>query len=197
MKTICVFGASITYGAWDRELGGWVNRLRLYFDNSDEEFIVSNRAVDGDTTRGLLKYFETDCKAVEPDIIIFDMGTNDSMRIKNNLNVPIEEFQSNLKKLIEKAKKFSNKIIFIGITKVDESKTMPVPWGDGLFYDNEIALRYDSIIKKICKENNILFIEMFDLLNEKDLEDGIHPTSKGHEKMFQRVKDSLIKNRII
>lgn len=28
----CIFGASITYGAWDLEYGGWVNRLRNFLD---------------------------------------------------------------------------------------------------------------------------------------------------------------------
>lgn len=28
-KKICVFGASITWGAFDNEKGGWVNRLKL------------------------------------------------------------------------------------------------------------------------------------------------------------------------
>ncbi|MEA1963419.1 MAG: hypothetical protein U9M94_04270 [Patescibacteria group bacterium] len=41
------------------------------------------------------------------------------------------------------------------------------------------------------------FIEMFDLLNDEDLEDGLHPNSDGHEKMFKRVRDFLIENKII
>ena len=38
---------------------------------------------------------------------------------------------------------------------------------------------------------------MYGLLDKEDLEDGLHPNSAGHEKMFQRVKDFLIKNKII
>ncbi len=30
---ICIFGDSITYGAFDTEKGGWVNRLHLYLDS--------------------------------------------------------------------------------------------------------------------------------------------------------------------
>ena len=52
-------------------------------------------------------------------------------------------------------------------------------------------------IKEICAKNNLLFIEMQDLLKDEDLEDGLHPNSKGHEKMFLRVKDFLEKNEIV
>lgn len=38
---------------------------------------------------------------------------------------------------------------------------------------------------------------MFDLLENEDLEDGLHPNSEGHKKMFIRVKDFLIENKII
>ena len=31
-KRICVFGASITWGACDYEVGGWVARLRKYIE---------------------------------------------------------------------------------------------------------------------------------------------------------------------
>jgi len=37
----------------------------------------------------------------------------------------------------------------------------------------------------------------FDLLNDEDLNDGLHPNADGHEKMFNRVKDFLIENKII
>ena len=37
--------------------------------------------------------------------------------------------------------------------------------------------------------------ESCDLLNESDLEDGLHPNSIGHEKIFLRVKDFLAKNK--
>lgn len=33
---ILIFGDSITYGAWDSEKGGWVNRLRLTLENKGE-----------------------------------------------------------------------------------------------------------------------------------------------------------------
>jgi len=35
-KNILIFGASITYGVWDLEKGGWVQRLRDYLEKKHE-----------------------------------------------------------------------------------------------------------------------------------------------------------------
>ena len=34
---ILVFGDSITYGAWDKEKSGWVNRLRLALEKAKRQ----------------------------------------------------------------------------------------------------------------------------------------------------------------
>jgi lysophospholipase L1-like esterase len=49
----------------------------------------------------------------------------------------------------------------------------------------------------MCEKENLYFIDMFDLLKKNDLEDGLHPNAKGHEKIFEKVKDYLIENKII
>ena len=42
-KTICVFGDSISWGAWDMEKGGWVNRLWLFLAEREAIRITLNR----------------------------------------------------------------------------------------------------------------------------------------------------------
>ncbi|TRZ64349.1 MAG: hypothetical protein D4Q79_01760, partial [Spirochaetia bacterium] len=94
---------------------------------------------------------------------------------------------------------FSEKIVFIGLTPVEESKTTPIPWNTDKFYKNEYIQKYDGIIKKVCEENNLSFVEVFERLkgNENLSEDGLHPNSEGHQKIFEIVKDFLINNKII
>ena len=38
---------------------------------------------------------------------------------------------------------------------------------------------------------------MFDLLEVDDLPDGLHPNTEGHKKMFERIKDFLVENKLI
>ena len=192
-QTICIFGDSIVWGSWDPEEGGWVSRLRSYLETSDYEIRVYNCGVSGDNTDNLLQRFDVEATAREPSIVIFAIGINDSQYVnsKNNSRVLIERFQNNLQKLISKAKKFTQKIIFLSLTKVDESKTMPVPWDTTKYYDEENVKKYNSKIKDICNKNNLPFIDIFDLLDNSDLEDGLHPNQEGHKKIFLKIKDFL------
>lgn len=111
--------------------------------------------------------------------------------------MPIEKFKNNLQELINQAKEFTGQIIFVGLTKVDESKTMPTPWNTTKFYDEENVKLYNAKIKVVCDKNNLQFIDVLGLLNRSDLEDGLHPNPKGHEKIFLKIKDFLISNKIM
>jgi len=94
-KKICVFGDSITWGAGDREKGGWAARLKNYFGRiSDFNVKITNLGISGDNTDDLLKRFKTEAVAREPNIIIFAIGTNDSQYIdsKDNPRVNLENF---------------------------------------------------------------------------------------------------------
>jgi len=75
---------------------------------------------------------------------------------------------------------------------------MPIPWlNEEEFYDNENIVKYNAVIKKISNNNNLPFIDLLDLLKVDELDDGLHPNSEGHKKMFEKVKDFLVLNKII
>ena len=196
---ICLFGDSITWGAGDLEKGGWGVRLRNYFETNKYNIELYNLGISGDITDDLLKRFKIESAAREPEIIVFAVGINDSQYIysKDNPRVPLKKFQNNLQELINQAEEFTDKIIFVGLVKIDETKTTPIPWSKTKHYDEENAKLYDSKIKEICEKNNISFLEMHDLLNDSDLMDGLHPNPAGHEKMFLRIKEFLLSEKLI
>ncbi len=200
-QTICIFGDSITWGAVDPENGGWVAQLQRYFETNDNyDITVYNNGVSGDNTDDLLERFKVECGAREPQIIIFAIGTNDSQYVKSkdNPRVSLEKFQNNLVELISQAKKFSDKIAFVGLTKVDEPKVMPIPWStEEKFYDNDNIEKYNAVIRKISTEHGLLFLNLLDLLEMGNLDDGLHPNSEGHKKMFLKIKEFLLANKIV
>lgn len=199
-KTICVFGSSIAWGAYDDEKGGWVERLKIYFANEAKNFChVYNLGVSGDNSESLLRRFLNENEARKPDSIIIAIGINDSQYIgsKDNPRVPLEKFESNLAELLKQAKDFTKEVIFIGLTGVDETKMMPTPWEATKYYDNENTALYNSKVKEFCEKNKLKFIEMQGLLNKDDLEDGLHPNAQGHKKMFLRVRDFLEGNKLV
>jgi len=211
MKEIFVFGDSVVYGIWD-EQGGWVSRLRRFLDKSSKrkrpEYLIYALGRSGGRTDELLKRFEFEFTHItwknRETTIVFQVGINDVAftNSKNDFRIPFQEFSKNIQKLIDVARKFTPKIIFIGLMPVDESKTNPIPWDKDLFYKNKYILDFDKAIKKVCKKNNVYLVEVFNEFFENEnyknlLEDGLHPNSKGHEKIFKIVKDFLIKEKII
>lgn len=92
-------------------------------------------------------------------------------------------------------------MIFIGLAPVDESRTDPIPWVPDRSYKDSYIKKYNEMIKVICRENKVYFIEIFNKLMKSDykktLDDGVHPDEKGHQKIFETIKDFLIKNKII
>jgi lysophospholipase L1-like esterase len=108
----------------------------------------------------------------------------------------LEEFKSNLEEIIKRAKVITQNIMFIGFKNVDESKTMPVSWKD-IYYVNSEIKKYDETMQEVCDQNNILYLDVFGLLNNQDLEDGLHPNTVGHTKVFNKAKDFLIEHKWI
>jgi acyl-CoA thioesterase I len=195
---ICIFGDSTAWGAWDLEKGGWVNRLWIYLAKTKKDFDLYNLSISGGTTKTILDRFESEAKTRNADILIFQSGGNDAAyeQVEDNYQVSPSEFKENIEEIIQRAKKITDKIIFISFKNVDESKTMPVPWRN-IYYKNENIKKYCEIIKDVCAEKEVLFLDIFGLLNNEDLCDGVHPDDTGHEKIFQKVKDFLTDNKII
>jgi len=213
---LIVFGGSITLGAWDQRHGGWVDRLKTYLYGSDfriktkDNFTVystMNLGIGGNTTNEVIERFDNemkqreseDFKRTQHDIIIFAIGTSDSKYrySKDNFGVKLDDFKKNLNILLNKAHKYTKKVLFVGITKVDESKTSPIPWSKSTYYINKNIRQYNGIVKDFCQENDVFFIETFNLLDKDDLIDGLHPNSQGHQKVFRKVRDFLLENKLV
>ena len=141
----------------------------------------------------MLGRIEIEAKSREPNLIIFAIGINDAQFIHstNGLRVSLDEFQQNLSKLLAIAKKFTGKIVFVGLTKVDELKTTPCPWKPDKSYFNENIKRLDNAIEKFCEDNKLKFISMESVVGNDDLIDGFHPNTKGHKKIFNRMKSEV------
>ncbi len=190
--TICVFGDSTAWGAWDLEKGGWVNRLWLYLANKDSETDVYNLSISGGTSQTILDRFESEAKIREANILIFQTGGNDAAyeHTEDNHQVSLDKFRYNLEEIIKRAKGITKNIVFIGFKNCDESKTMPVSWRD-IYYTNKDIKIYNQTIKEVCEKNNILFLDVFGILDNNDFEDGLHPNASGHHKLFEKVKNFL------
>lgn len=193
---VFIFGDSITYGVGDDEKCGWVNRFRLSLEKDKQrDYNVFNLGISGDVTEGVKNRFDFEFntrKDEENDkIIIFAIGVNDTQDINGNYRVTLEQFKDNILYLISNARKYVDNIVFIGLSKVDETKVVPLSWNKEKSYFNKKVIEFDNKLEEICGENNVRYLKMYDLLSVNDLSDGIHPNSIGHQKICGKVLDFL------
>jgi len=197
---ICVFGDS---NATEQEWFGyeyWGTQLRKYLP---EGTCVFNLGICDETSRDLLKRLDAECKIRSPDTIIISIGTNDSKLNNKKVETSSEEFETNINKIINICKNYTNKITFIGLTPVNESKTNPVIWDKHKFFTNNNIKEYNEIIEFGCQNENVLFLNVFDtwikMNYEKllDKEDGLHLNEMGHNLLFESLKNFLKENEII
>lgn len=200
MKDICItiFGDSITYGAWDKEKGGWANRLRLMLENNTDNFYhIFNLGIPGETSSGLNAQFNYEYGyRFHPgfnNILIFAIGINDSLVGFGNHNVPPETFKANIVSLIEKGKKYTNNIAFVGLTRVDGDIIPQEPHPlMSTFINTDIDI-YDKALEDICKSHSVEYIPVHSIVNTTELSDGLHPDSIGHQKLADKIYETIVK----
>lgn len=200
---IVVFWDSISEGYNDHEMGGWVNRLKTdYMGRYLYERMVMNYGISAYTSENIINSFDAFFNAVsrrEPwkekeSIVIFAFGINDSAEFKWSWNkrVSLSKFKNNIEVLIEKcqSEKLVQQVIFIGNINVDESIINLSPEGEHNFHNSEIQ-KYNAVINLYSQKYDYLFLDLFWCMRSEDLYDGLHPNLKGHEKIYEKVKDYL------
>lgn len=204
---ILVFGNSIAYGAWDEE-GGWADRLKRFvigktLSEKDFRCHIMNLSISGDTTDGLVSRYESEAEQRECEdetITIFAIGINDTQFSldERKVKIPPNDFEDNSHQLANQAADFSSEIILVGLTPVDEEEVNP--W-KGKVFRNKYIKGFNDLIQKFCKEKGLHFIPVFEKFKEGGheslLEDGLHPNTEGHQKLYEIVKNYLIEGDLI
>jgi lysophospholipase L1-like esterase len=201
---LLIFGASITHGYWDTE-GGWAARLRKYYDDlqvqdfSKDYPHITELGIAGDTTATLINRFDAETKARNPAgrslVIVFAIGTNNALVEGGKTWSTPERYQAELDELVNKAKKYTDKIMFVGLTPCDESRTKPVAWGD-FTYTNDRIWQIEQAMRAIAGKYSMPHIPVYETFTDRQHQlelfaDGLHPNNAGHEIIADLVRPEL------
>ncbi len=213
MTILYFLGDSITYGAWDTK-GGWVERLRDYYDKkavNDRDYFMMfyNLGVSGDNSVSLLERLEREVtprlKLLEKEekVIVIEIGGNDAVfRPSMNSNwVSKQEFEQNVKKLVEVSKLLAGTIALIGIGVIDENNKIFLEYEPDFVFSEAAFREYDEILKRTAKQLGIHYINISKKLAKHNLkevlDDGVHFNSKGHAIVFRTVKSYMVRKGMI
>jgi len=203
---VLIFGDSITQGYWDTN-GGWVDRLRQHYDELQvQDFDVNqptifNLGISADNSGDILARAPAEIKARTrhnvPPVVLVQIGINDSCVERSGYMVPLPQYKANLEQIIETLQSITSKLIFIGLSACDETKTTPVVWGD-YRYTNADIKAYEDQMKAVAATANVPFLPVFDAFSKamqssELLADGLHPTNDGHAMIFEILKPELLR----
>ena len=182
------FGDSITYGLYDKEMCGWVNRFRQELENKSQNNYIVNLGIPGQNSTNIKNRFELELKNrynnTDNFILIYAIGIKDASILKKDLN-HINIFETNIKYIIDITRKYTNNIYFIGLTEPDYSKRKE--------YTKENIYLIDDTIKTICENNKVNYIKVRDIIKDNLLVDGLHPNSNGHQILSKYIKENIVR----
>jgi lysophospholipase L1-like esterase len=210
MVQIFVFGDSLAYGMWDSQ-GGWVARLRKTLDGKslknrlNQVWEIFNLSISGTTSGEVVKCLPFEYKhrawAQAQTAIILAVGINDAIWENGTPWYPPEEFKKNVTALCRTARELTERVVYVGLTPVDQTKVDPIPWDTSRAYKNETIQSFNQIIKEVCQTRNIPFVDLWSVFQTAGyktlLRDGAHANNQGHDLIYRTVLPVLTRTGII
>lgn len=162
---------------------------------------IFNLGISADNSADILKRVETETVArtrhENSPLVVIQIGINDSCKENGKPQQTIEQYKNNLREITNKLGSLGSKVIFVGFSCCEESKTTPVFWGE-YYCTNKDIKSYEQSMGEIAKELDVSFIPVFDAFSQvysRDpslLPDGLHPNAAGHQAIFDIVKPRLL-----
>jgi lysophospholipase L1-like esterase len=143
--------------------------------------VFINAGVGGDNTRGILNRLEIDVFAYEPDLVIVSTGINDL-----GLNVPLDEYESNYRKIIDEHRKRNIPMLL--------ATSSTLSWRHERAFER--LQKYNDVVRKLAKEFGYPLAEVYEtmLVSPREVnlwEDGAHLNFEGYRLLTRAMLDAL------
>lgn len=139
-------------------------------------FRLLNAGVSGDTSAGGLSRIDW-VLARKPAVVVLELGGNDGLRGQD-----VAAIESNLRAIVTRATSAGARVVLLGIQ-------MPPSYGAA--YCEAFAAIYTRIARDLPVAFEPRFLEGVGGVREMLLEDGLHPTAAGHERLAANIAGSL------
>ncbi|MEA2016436.1 MAG: GDSL-type esterase/lipase family protein [Actinomycetota bacterium] len=213
-RIVC-FGDSVTFG-WNKDYeDSYPDLVEELLAEDYPGVRVINSGIAGDTIVDAYNRIESDVLIFEPHVVIINSGLNDGRIQKKNgeedragssrngkgidenqvTNVDLETFEMYYSLILERLKSADIKVILMGINYV---KILPSGEEDSVAEEQiEIYKEYNELVREISVNNDIDFIDLWDIFDTGDekssylQDDGIHPDIEGLRVIAENVYSSI------
>ncbi|GHV68777.1 lipase [Spirochaetia bacterium] len=190
IKTVLFQGDSITdcgrdYQNKDSLGAGYPAKIAGIWENifPEKKLTFINRGISGNRAIDLLGRYETDFKALRPDLVSILIGINDTWRRYDSGDpTTAADFEKNYRTLLENLKRDLPKAIIVIMEPFLLETTPPKDWREDL--DPKI-----QAVRNLAKEYADVFVPLDGIFTRYAVEgldeaamaaDGVHPTPTGH-----------------
>ncbi len=203
---VLIFGDSITYGEFDTQ-GGWAERLKVryferYVERPDADLpLVYNLGVAGDVTKRVTERLPGEVNArgsfwsgKSNFALVFAIGVNDSLSREGEEFSTPAGYLRNLQQLYETAQQYTDKILFIGLTPVEDDNSRV-----NKLYNTDRIRAFDVVLQNFCQQNSVPYVPLLDEFQtrmrrgDKLFVDGLHPNDAGHLLMLENILPAVDK----
>jgi lysophospholipase L1-like esterase len=169
---------------------------------------IINKGIGGNTTTDLIGRVEIDVFSENPDMVILMIGTNDMVNSRKMIS--IENYSSNLNKLIQRLKENNIDVVSVSPPPVD-SVYLFQRHARELFMEapNKKLEKISEILKEKALEKDLSFVDIFTRFSEMGIPihnqdkvirnvfnsgsaDGVHSTPVGYQLIAQEIFNVLV-----
>lgn len=178
-RNYCLKGQTVIAGDSITEFFNFYELFASYREQTGLQ--VYNRGISGDFSNRLIERLESNVLCLEPRNVVYLIGINDIHKGADNPYI-----RDNIKKIIELTReKCPDCNIFVqSVYPIVDSRTRK----------NSQVLPLNVLIKELCAEEGITYIDVHDLLTDGEGKfsseytyDGLHPNVEGYEVVVKEI----------
>ncbi|GAA5442987.1 hypothetical protein Misp06_01163 [Microbulbifer sp. NBRC 101763] len=199
-RKIIFIGSSSVYGRGDSELGGFVQRFRLRFEDLNPKNLVYSLGVFGEAVASLIVRASHELPLRRPHLIGIYPGFNDICRVGGVMEetaVALDSYRQAMLQLLQTSKMIAPTFVMTGIP-FNELRTTPFHNSDSYFFRSDAKL-YTQVVREVAAIEMIPILDFDKLWRNRPLykllsEDGLHANPSGHQLLYEQTWDFVCKN---
>lgn len=174
-QKVLILGDSLSAAYGLKQEQGWVTLLQNAWQ--EQNIIVINAAISGETTDGALARLPRLLEQHQPSHILIELGGNDGLR-----GYPVKKMQANMAQMIELAQQQGVQVLL---------QQIQIPTNYGRRYNELFTNSYESLAQQYKVPLLPFFLEDIALRPELMQNDGIHPNLKAQPMIAKAMQKHL------